>query len=356
MVKSDASSLRRVLTGTAIGALIGLVLAVMGYAAWWMLFARYQAVSLERDPARIERLLESAAWIPLEAGEAGASPVYVVGHRGSAETMRYLREQAPMLTAAGREVRVILFAPEDAGAAEQATVAELWLRRDARLFGRWTAASAGAWTAAGLPVVGSDLARSGVVEAGRRFATDLSDEVRRSGGPTRWPLVFWSGPSGGMNVCACDDARSWGAVAGPGAVAPGETKSEDEAYAGYWNPAPSKESGPQPLPYPNLPPPVIAPTAEAGLETRPSETAGLEVRAPIQRSEAVEAVPATPAERSLSARPRSADAPVVESRKPVAAPRAPEVAPQTARRPPEPTTSRGRRAPEARRQDDSLFF
>lgn len=355
MVKSDASSLRRVLIGTAVGALIGLMLAAAGYAAWWMLFARYQPVSLDREGARIERLLEAAAWIPLEGSAEGASPVYVVGHRGSVATLRYLREQAPRLTAAGREVRVILFAPEGAGPAEQATVAALWLERDADLYRRWTDASEGTWTGAGLPDARGDLARAGVVEAGRRFAEDLSGRVRRAGGPARWPMVFWRGPSGGLNACACDDARSWAKVAGAGSV---PVASEETGFEGYWNPETPREPEARPLPYPNLPPP---PRAEASPETAPSETAGLEVRAPIQRS--AEAAPAAPSQPIIEARP--AERPMSERNVPAPAPRArstpsvspppPSAAPAPSRQPPAATPS-GRRAPEARRQDDSLFF
>lgn len=297
--------MRRFFVWSALAALLGLILAIGGFWAYQHFYARFQPVTVTRNQAVIQDLLDEASW--LSAG-GGGEPLYIIGYRDSAAMQRYEREEAPKLRAAGVEVRLIVFARADreglaqSTAAERATVAELWLTRDWTLYQRWTATPSNNWSAAGIPAADGSLARSAVVEAGRDFVGELGEALGGEGLSLSYPLVIWRDREGYMKACACSDSRSWAFVrddldapdsvgspaAGPDGAPP------MTAYPG--------DGSPESLPYPTLPP--IAP---ADGEAPP----------------AAEAAPTT----------------------------APQTAPARPATPPAP-----RKAPEAKKQDDATFF
>jgi len=204
--------MRRFFVWSALAALIGLVIAIGGFWAYQHFYARFQPVTVTRNQAAIQRLLDEASWV---SGGGGGEPLYVIGYRDSAAMQRYEREEVPRLRAAGIEARFILFARPDreglaqSTAAERATVAELWLTRDWSLYQRWTATPVRNWTAAGLPAADGNLARGAVVEAGRDFVARLSDDLGAVGLQARYPIVIWRDREGFMKACACADSRSW---------------------------------------------------------------------------------------------------------------------------------------------------
>jgi len=250
--------MRRFLIWSALALVIGLAIAGTGYWAYWNFYARFQPVTVARNQAEIQRLLDEASWVS-EGG--GGEPLYVIGYRDSAATQRYEREETEKLRAAGVEVRVVVFArPDKEGqtlstASERATVAELWLSRDWSLYQRWTATPAANWTAAGIPAADGNLARSAVVEASRTFVAKLTDLLRGAGVPTGYPLVIWRDRDGFMKACACSDARSWPFIRddfnAPDAVASGDMADPGEVVPpGAPAPVPGAAGS---LPYPNLP-------------------------------------------------------------------------------------------------------
>lgn len=255
--------MRRFILGSIVAAVIGLLLAGAGYWAYWNFYSRFQPVTISRNPAEVQRLLDEASWV---SDGSGGQPLYIVTYRDSASGHRYLRDEAPKLKAAGVETRFILFARPDADGAsrsttaERATVAELWLSRDWPLYERWMATPSGSWTAAGLPQADGNLARSAVVEAGRRFDEQLSRMLRASGVKISYPLILWRDRDGFLKACGCADSRAWAFIrddvgapdrlGGPtGAVPP---LDEDQAAPDGGTPA---------MPYPDLPtiPPMNAP-------------------------------------------------------------------------------------------------
>ena len=265
--------MRRFFIWSALAAVIGLILAGVAYWAYWNYYARFQPVTVQRNQASIQRLLDESSWV--SAG-GGGEPLYIIGYRDSAAMQRYEREEAPKLRAAGVEVRFILFARPDreglaqSTAAERATIAELWLTRDWTLYQRWTATPVRNWTAAGIPAADGNLARGAVVEAGRTFVASLTDDLREAGLQARYPLIIWRDREGFMKACACSDSRSWVFIRDdldapdridPPAVAPGDP--QPTAYPG--------DGSPESLPYPTLPAippadgaaPVPAPAAPA---------------------------------------------------------------------------------------------
>ena len=219
--------MRRFLIWSALAVVIGLALAGGGYWAYWNFYARFQPVTISRNQAEIQRLLDEASWV---SGGGGGEPLYIIGYRDSASTQRYEREEAGKLRAGGVEVRVIVFARPDregqvqSTPAERATVAELWLSRDWSLYERWTATPSRNWTAAGIPAADGNLARSAVVEASRQFVTRLTGLLREAGAPSGYPLVIWRDRDGFMKACACADSRSWAFIrddfSAPDVVAP----------------------------------------------------------------------------------------------------------------------------------------
>jgi hypothetical protein len=248
--------MRRFFIWSALAALIGLILVGGGYWTYWSYYARFQPVTVTRDQADIQRLLDESSW--LSAG-GGGEPLYIIGYRDSAAMQRYEREEAPKLRAAGIEVRIIVFARPDreglplSTAAERATVAELWLTRDYTLYERWTATPVRNWTAAGIPAADGSLARSSVVEAGRTFVTRLNEHLGRAGLQARYPLIIWRDREGFMKACACSDSRSWVFIRddlnAPERIDSMDTAPGDAAAPQTW----PGDGDPETLPYPTLP-------------------------------------------------------------------------------------------------------
>jgi hypothetical protein len=271
--------MRRFLIWSALAVVIGLAVAGIGYWAYWNFYARFQPVTITRNQAEIQRLLDEASW--LSAG-GGGEPLYVIGYRDSASTQRYQREEGDRLRAGGVEMRVVVFARADReGAplstpAERSTVAELWLTRDWSLYERWTATPARNWTAAGIPAADGNLARSAVVEASRQFTTRLNDLMRDAGVATGYPLVIWRDREGFLKACACSDSRSWAFVrddiGAPDTVSP-PTPPEPMDTAPV-APLPGQEN--TGLPYPDL-----GPIPPAGGSITPGEAAAPGATTPV---------------------------------------------------------------------------
>jgi hypothetical protein len=264
--------MRRFFIWSALAALIGLILAGVAYWAYWNYYARFQPVTVTRNQAEIQRLLDESSW--LSAG-GGGEPLYIIGYRDSASMQRYEREEIPKLRAAGIEARIIVFARPDreglaqSTAAERATVAELWLTRDWTLYQRWTATPVRNWTAAGIPAADGNLARGAVVEAGRTFVTRLAADLRQAGLQVRYPLVIWRDRAGFMKACACADSRSWVFVRddldAPDRIEGPNGDAADGPPAPLIYPG---DGSPESLPYPTLPP--IAPADGAAAPATPA--------------------------------------------------------------------------------------
>ncbi|GAA0642533.1 hypothetical protein [Brevundimonas lenta] len=271
--------MRRFFVWSALAAVIGLVIAGGGYWAYWNFHARFQPVTVTRNQAEIQRLLDESSWI--SAG-GGGEPLYVIGYRDSQAMQNYEREEAPKLRAAGVEVRIIVFARPDreglaqSTAAERATVADLWLTRDWTLYQRWTATPVRNWTAAGIPAADGNLARAAVVDAGREFVAALSRNLGDAGLQIQYPLIIWRDREGFMKACACSDKRSWTFIRddldAPDQIAPAAVNPEQ----GF--PADAAEAA---LPYPVLGPPAAATPPEGVVDTAaPATEPGTEAPRP----------------------------------------------------------------------------
>ena len=124
-------------------------------------------------------------------------------------------EVFPKLQEAGVDTRLIAIARADLNGvakstpAERATVAELWLNRSWRLMQTWDATPASAWKAPGIAPADGDLARTAVVEAGRKLVVDLKPLLRSNGIDPGYPTLIWWTREGEMRGCACERPETY---------------------------------------------------------------------------------------------------------------------------------------------------
>lgn len=329
----QASRARRGRAGTMVlGAVAAALLFAVGFAGHDKLAplapaalqpAAPQPRVVDAQAQEIEALLAQASWVSL--GGAGA-PVHILAHRHDETSARFLTEMAPRLADSGAEVRVTMFAPADRDGvvqstkAERATVAELWLSRDPALLERWLATDPARWTAAGLPSADEGVARPALVALGRRLAGQLEGLVAASGARVGYPLVIWRDAAGRLRACACTDERSWALVLEDRARPdPAPTPVEAVPTVPPAPKRPTPPAAPAGQPYPDLPPPRAAP---------PERTSETPPPAPVPRAQR-----AAPSASPPAAQPQAEPPARRESR-----------------------PARGRARPEAKRQDESLFF
>ena len=282
--------MRRFFVWSALAAVVGLVLAIGGFWAYQYYWARFIPVTITRDQAEIQRLLDTSSWV---SDGGGGQPIYIVAYRDSQALQQYERDEVPKLEASGVEARFILFARPDregqiqSTAAERATVAELWLSRDWSLYQRWMATPSNNWTAAGLPAADGNMARSAVVEASRQFVARLSDALSANGVHSGYPLVVWRDRDGFLKACACTDSRAWAHVRDDlGAPDRGAASPAGEPAA------PDEQPVDGALPYPTLP--AIPPPGQTPVAPGPDGAPGV-TPAPTD--------PAQPAPRAAPRKP-----------------------------------------------------
>jgi hypothetical protein len=93
--------------------------------------------------------------------------------------------------------------------AERATVAELWVNRSWALSEKWDATPVEAWTAKGIAPADGDVARTAVIEAGRKTVEDLRPLLKANGVNFAYPLLVWWTPDGKMKACACERRETY---------------------------------------------------------------------------------------------------------------------------------------------------
>lgn len=188
------------------------VLTAGGGWAWWAYDLRWRPKTVTRDAAEIGAILKSAGWV--SPGLKGKT-LYMVSFRTCPDCVRYMDEEFPKLHAAGVDTRVIEIARRDRNGvakstpAERATVAELWINRDWKLLQAWEAAPPDAWKAPGLPAADGDMARTAVIEAGRRTVDDLTRLMKPNGVKFAYPLLVWWDDEGRMRSCACEKRETY---------------------------------------------------------------------------------------------------------------------------------------------------
>jgi hypothetical protein len=198
---------------------IGLIAVVVaaGFGAWWWFVARWEPQTITRNQAEITRILESAGYV---SPKLSGPKLYMIGFRSCPDCIRLKTEAFPAMHAAGVDTRVIEVARADVNgvpkstAVERATVAELWINRDWSLSERWEQAPIDAWTAPGIPAADGDMARTAVIEIGRKMVADLrpllaANGVKVSEKGIRYPTLIWWTKDGEMRACACEERQTY---------------------------------------------------------------------------------------------------------------------------------------------------
>ena len=194
-----------------------LALALAAVFAWWWFDGRWRPQTVTRKQAEIARILEASGYV---SPGLGGPKAYIVVFRSCPDCIRYVAEELPKLQAAGVDTRVIAIARADLGgqskstAAERTTVAELWINRSWPLWEQWNSTAVEAWTAPGLHPADGDMARTAVVEVGRKAVADLKPLLAANGvatgeGQVKYPTVIWWTQDGAMKACACEDPRTY---------------------------------------------------------------------------------------------------------------------------------------------------
>lgn len=204
--------LRRFLLFSLLAVVLGASVAGGGYWAYWNFYARWRPVTIVKNQADIQKLLDAAGAV--SPGRTGPW-LYMITYRACAACARYQREEFPKLAEANVDTRVIAYARPDregqtqSTAAERATVAELWINRDWNLYLKWMAAPRQTWAAPDLRPADGDIARTAVVDASRQFTDKIEPFLKANGLGTEYPLLIWRDRDGFLKACACSDRRSY---------------------------------------------------------------------------------------------------------------------------------------------------
>lgn len=196
--------------------LAGLAVVILAVGAgvfgWWSLDLRWRPKTITKHQAEIARILEGSGWV--SPGLDGPK-LYMVSFRTCPDCIRFKKEEYPRLHAAKVDTRLIEIARGDYNGVpkstpvERATVAELWINRSWALSEKWDAAPVEAWTAPGLKPADGDIARTAVIEAGRRSVEDLRPLLKANGVNFAYPLLVWWTADGEMKACACEKRETY---------------------------------------------------------------------------------------------------------------------------------------------------
>ena len=197
-----------------IWAVLTLVLALVSAGGWayWNYDLRWRPKTIGKHQQEIVRILESSGWA--SPGLPGKR-LYMVSFRTCPDCVRFKDEEFPKLHAKGVDTRVIEVARRDVNGvakstpAERATVAQLWLTHDWRLQQAWESVPAAAWRAPGIPQADGDMARTAVIEAGRKMVDDLQPLLKANGIRFAYPLLVWWDDKGRMRGCACERRETY---------------------------------------------------------------------------------------------------------------------------------------------------
>ncbi len=192
------------------------LLVVIAVAAalygFWRVDLRWRPHTITKHQAEITKILEQSGWV---SPGLGGPKLYMIGFRSCPDCIRFKETEWPGLHAASVDTRLIEVARADKDGishstpAERSTVAELWVNRSWALAQRWEDVPVDAWKAEGIIPADTDVARSAVVEAGRKMVTDLRPLLKDNGINFAYPTLIWWTKDGKMRGCACEKAETY---------------------------------------------------------------------------------------------------------------------------------------------------
>lgn len=194
----------------------GLAVVVVAIGAglwgWWNFDLRWRPKTITKHQAEIAKILEGSGWVSPGLTDP---KLYMVSFRTCPDCVRFKKEEYPRLHKANVDTRLIEIARGDYNGVpkstpvERATVAELWINRSWALSEKWDHTPVEAWTAPGLKPADGDIARTAVIEAGRKSVEDLRPLLKANGVNFAYPLLVWWTPDGQMKACACEKRETY---------------------------------------------------------------------------------------------------------------------------------------------------
>ena len=198
------------------GTVLILALALGTLIAWWAMDLRWRPKTITKHQQEITQILQQSGWV---TSGGGANKLYMISFRSCEDCIRFELEEFPGLHKANVDTRVILVArgayngivkstPE-----ERATVAQIWLDHSQwPLYEDWQKVAPAAWTAEGIPPADGNIARTAIVDAGRKMVADLTPMLRDNGISFAYPLLIWWTKDGEMHGCACEKRETYARV------------------------------------------------------------------------------------------------------------------------------------------------
>jgi glutaredoxin len=186
-----------------------IIAAVLGAGwYWWKTDLKWRPKTITKNQAEITKVLESSGWV--SPGLAGPK-LYILSFRSCPDCIAFKRTYFARLHAAQVDTRVIEIARKDykgvpkSTPVERATVAELWVNRSWALAENWDNTPIDAWKAEGIAPADGDVARTAVIEAGRKTVEDLSTLLKPNGVTLAYPTLIWWNKDGQMRTLAWDE-------------------------------------------------------------------------------------------------------------------------------------------------------
>lgn len=191
---------------------VAAIVFVAAYAAFWWFDLRWRPKTITKHQAEITKIVEAAGWV--SPGKTGPK-LYMIGFRSCPDCVRFKTEEFPGLHAVDVDTRVIEVARADRNGVpkstpeERSTVAELWVNRTWALSERWDKTPVDAWKAEGITPADGDVARTAVIEAGRKMVEDLRPLLKDNGVNFAYPTLIWWTKDGKMRACACEKKETY---------------------------------------------------------------------------------------------------------------------------------------------------
>jgi hypothetical protein len=286
----------RFLFFSLVAVIVGGVIAAGGYWGYWNFYERFRPVTIAKNQAEIQRLLDEADWVA--PGRSGP-PLWIITYRDCGECTAYQREEFPKLASANVDTRVIVIARADheglqqSTPAERATIAELWINRDWNLYAKWMATPHKDWAADGLKASDHDFARNAVVNATRDYVNQMAPLLKGAGLGDTYPILIWRDRDGFLKACACTDERSYHFIRTDLGVEGAGRKLLDEVKSAIGNATNSATN---------------ATSAKKPAAAAPAPTPAIVTPAPATSAPAASSPPVTPPQAANDAAPQTAEA------------------------------------------------
>ena len=163
--------------------------------------------TITKDKAKILSLLKGSGWV---SPHLKGKPLWMVSFRSCPDCIRFEKEEFPDLHKANVDTRVIVIARRAKSTAPERTgVAELWAKRDWKMYEDWTSIPVDAFTGEGLPSGDADPTRAALVERGRVFIDQLGPLLKENGLEMHYPTLIWTNAKGQVRGCSCEEHETY---------------------------------------------------------------------------------------------------------------------------------------------------